>query len=269
MSKRMLSRRRSPDFDARRRTNRVLRALTAVLTAGFWLTSLACSGSGIARNPIPEDRPLPENLDVERIVPSGPSAQYSVDGLVLVPTNNKNARLYIKPPRPHLQRFDKMVLMPTILAYKKKSPQWNERDERAIRMSFRRDLISALEEGEIWPLVDQSDATAMLVRVSIADLDIETDHEADTSSSMTFVTSGGGAVIGVEIFDDESTTPLMRYMERHRLPGGVYSGGDIDLRRVQIVFREFAKRIGSVLRYQYRIVRQIEKNDAAGGRTDQ
>ena len=56
-----------------------------------------------------------EQIMPEQVIPSGEDAERTKDGLVRVRAPTIDALIYVKPPRPHLQRYDRMyVNMPQI-----------------------------------------------------------------------------------------------------------------------------------------------------------
>ena len=56
-----------------------------------------------------------------------------------------------------------------------------------------------------------------------------------------------------------SGDPILRFVERYRLPGGTFSSRDIEAQRLGLVLRAFARRMGDRMESRYRIVRNLER----------
>lgn len=230
------------------------------------MAALACSGFGPNGDSLPpEQRPLPEVIEPSETIPRGEEAEYSPDGLVRVPTPGPLV-VFVKPPRPHLQRYDSMILAEPTLTYRRGTQPWSRREERQILDTFHQALLDTISKGEFWERTNTRGPGTLIVKATVAELDLDTDaNEASTSSATSFVTPGGGAVLGFELFDSTTEQTLMRFLERRRLPGGVYSGSNVDQQRLRVLFRDFAQHLGEALRYQYRIIQEIERREREEG----
>ncbi|GEM_PF-6347624 len=223
---------------------------------------LAAMTACLSTAPTDPASPPPYVEDPTAAIPSGSAAEFTSDGLVRVPSDElRGARLYVRPPRPHLQRFDKMILERPVIEYKKGVRDWTGRKEDDLRGRFRRELLTTLSSEDFWVESRELSPSTVIIRATIADFDPHETGDDSTGSSTSFVNAGGGAVLGFELFDPESRKPLMRYVERYQLPGGVYSGTNVDEQRVQVVMARFARRIGTVLRLQYRVVKDIGERE--------
>lgn len=234
---------------------------TRLPLAAFVVFALAVS---CASGPVtPEDVPLPVVIDPATAIPSGAGAEYSPDGLVRIPIEeNPHAMLYVKPPRPNLQRYDSMILAPSELTYHERTPKRSRRDEQVLLDLFRSDLLHTLREGEFWKRTYERGAKTIIVKATIANLDLDTAaKDVGTTSATTFVEPGGGAFLGFEIFDSLTGDPLIRFMEKRQLPGGIYTGGYVNEQRLRSIFRDFANDLGEALRAHYDAVKEIERNE--------
>ncbi len=201
----------------------------------------------------------------EEVIPTGPEAERTEDGLVRVKTPSRaKAAVFVKPPRPHLNRYDRMVLAPIVIAYKRGGASFSDHDEELLRASFRESLLESIDSGPAWKRVESGGEGVLLARVSVVDVEIQPPAVA-AASQLNYRASGGGVVLVLEFFDSTTKEPLFRFMEKHRLPGGVYAGGAFDRRRVTAAFDDFAEAIGRNLRNQYRIIREIERREAEAG----
>lgn len=233
---------------------------------GLWLVlSVTLLAGCLTRNTrIDATDPLPPFQDPAERIAAIAGPERTPDGLVRIDIGQiQGAALYVRPPRPHLQRFDSMVLADATIEYRERQVRWSPREETEVRKSFRAKLLEALAEGAAWKLTDRASPTTLLVRPTLLDFESGASGGLGEGSSISFIESGGGAVLGFELFDSATGQALMRYVERYRLPGGTYLGDDIERQQVDRVLGAFARRIGSVLAFQYRVIKDIEEREAA------
>jgi hypothetical protein len=196
------------------------------------------------------------------VIPTEPGAERTPDGLVRVKTpRGATAAVFVKPPRPHLQRYDKMWVAPAAITYKEGVRAWSPKDEKQLRRSFRTSLLKSINEGPAWKHAEEPGEDVLYVRVSLIEVDVDS-TATPAGSQMTIRESSGGAIIVLELYDSMTQEPLFRFIEKRKLPGGIFSGGNVDRDRMTTAFRGFARDIGETLRNQYRIIREIERREA-------
>jgi len=197
----------------------------------------------------------------EERIPTGPDVERSPDGLVRVDAPETQARIYVKPPRPYLQRFDRMILGPIQLAYKQGVRGLSAREETGLRNRFRQMLLDSIRRGPAWSLTDRPDEGVLAVRVAVVEIDMSTRDQMSNTSNISFRRANGGAVLIIELYDSATRKPLFRFIERRTLPSGTYSGHGIDQRRLALTFDRFADDLGASLRNHYAIIREIERRE--------
>jgi len=224
-----------------------------LLAGGLGCATGSGDGGSEARVEFTDDM-MPQNL--ER------TGEKTHDGLVRVKSPaGPQVAVYLKPPRPYLQRYDRMILAPVMIRYKAGVKPWTEQHENTLRRSFRKMLLDSLDKGPHWALVEEVDEGVLLVRVSVLDIDI--DRSMQDSSNVSYRQRGGGAVVVFELYDSVTTEPLLRHVERRIMPGGVYSGSNIDRVRLQHTLEDFAHDMGRNLRVFYEVIREIERREQA------
>ncbi|MBW2425612.1 MAG: DUF3313 family protein [Deltaproteobacteria bacterium] len=206
---------------------------------------------------------LPENFMPEDRIPTGEDAERSPDGLVRVEAPESRGLIYVKSPRPHLQRYKRMILAPTEISYRKGGPQFGSLDHDILAKRFRADLIAAINAGPAWERTDRPAEDVLLVRVAIIDVDVQPDL-GGSGSSITYATAAGGAIVAFELAESQTGQPLYRYIERRILPAGVYSGSRVDRQRLAELFGQFARHVGAQLREHYAVIREIERIEQEG-----
>jgi hypothetical protein len=218
--------------------------------------ALSCAGT----QPVDETPVI--KLAIADINPQGISGQHSQDGLVEIsPPDAKSWRFYIKK-RPHLQNYDKVLIARTTIAYRNGVHGWRHRGEQKIRIRLRKALRRSIANGQYWTLASEPDERTLIARISLLDLVVEPRRLRNgfgTTSNVSFVAADGNANVAFELFDATSGEPVLRFIERYRLPGGSFPSGDIDARRLGLVLRAFARRMGDRMESRYRIVRNLER----------
>jgi hypothetical protein len=219
-------------------------------------TFLACTGAH------PVDRAPLLKLAVSDIDPQDISGQQSQDGLVQIsPPDARSWRFYIKE-RSHLKDYDKVIIDRITIGYRSGVDGWKHRDERKIRVRLRKALKRSLANGDYWELTDEVDERTLIARISILDLVVDPRRRRagfESTSRVSFVKADGNASVAFELFDATSGDPILRFVERYRLPAGAFSSRDIEAQRLGLVLRAFARRMGDRMESRYRIVRNLER----------
>ena len=218
--------------------------------------SLSCAGTR-AIDEKPTVKP-----GLERLAPQEISGEVSEDGLVNIsPPDARSWRFFIKQ-RPHLQGYNKVLIAETTIEYRNGVDGWRDRVERKVRARLRKALIRSIATGEYWTADSEVDSRTLIVKISILDLVVQPKRLRSSfasSSNTSFVSADGNATVAFELFDATSGDPVLRFIERYRLPGGSFPCADIDAQRLGLVLRTFANRMGEAMENRYRIVRDLER----------
>lgn len=197
-------------------------------------------------------------------IPSGPDAERSPEGLVRVLTRDPRlGSLWVRPPRPYLLRFDRVMLVPARIEYKASVRGWDAQREKRLRRHFDSSLHRTLARSPGWKLSREPGPGVLLASIAAVELDVKVTQEF-IGSDVHYVSSGGEVVLVLELRDSVSEELLLRFVERRALPGGVFSG-DIDHERVKRAFTRFAADLADQLDNYYAAARQIEQIERERG----
>ncbi len=228
------------------------------LVSSALLLACACAGSsGGVSEQTPDEVFMPEY-----VIPRGDDAERTEDGLVRVDTPKLKALVYVKPPRPRLDRYDRMYVNMPQIRYKRGVRHWEQRDE-AVLMSYLRNVFVEKLSGQVWELVEDPGPGVLFVRISLLEVDIEPARRRSEAST-SFVEAGGGAILALEFFDSETAEPLFRYVEKRELPVGVYSGAAVEQDRLKHAVGDFASNLSRFVETTFGVVREIERRERGG-----
>lgn len=236
---------------------------TPVFASPFPLIALVLVGCSSVNGPVPSAMPgEAAQTQLARIQVDSPPTP---DGLVRVHAPELPGALYVRPPRPHLQPYQRILVVDSSIGYARGVTGWNAAEEEALQRYFDRRITEALSSSSGWDLAKEAGEDVLAVAVGVLDLDIRPDP-AGPSSSVAYVSASRGAVLVVELRDSNSGKLLLRYMEKRVLPSGSYGGGQVDMRRVRRVFSEFAVSAAEHLEDYHATVREIERAETAARR---
>jgi hypothetical protein len=203
---------------------------------------------------------MPADIMPSKRIPSGAEAEKTADGLVRVRAPELPGLLFVKPPRPHLQRYDRMILEPALLTYKPGVPDWSDRQEEQLRRHFDAALEDQLARGAGWAVAKEPGEGVLIVSISAVEMELDTSPGA-TASNVVYASSSGEVTLVLELIDSVSGEPLLRFAERRRLPGGQFSAPDIDLTRLKRTFDQFAVDMRNTLASYHAAVQEIERRE--------
>jgi hypothetical protein len=224
--------------------------VACVLPLGAQLLSCASSGPESAR-----ERHLGR-------IEQGPGARVTSDGLNRVETPRGYGVLYVKAPRPHLYRYDAIVLAPINITYKRGFKPWNDAVEDRLRDHFARTLVRQLEEHTAWKLVEAPGPRVLVLIISALELDLSAIQERTHGSKTTHSAQTGDAILMVDLRDSVSGEPLARFIQKQALPSGMYSGTDIEYQRMRRAFDRFAERAAVTVEEMHSAAREIQAEEA-------
>ena len=223
------------------------------------LFAIACATQGGDVAARPDIGTVP---DPEESILKGARAETSPDGLVRIEAPASTGLVFMKAPRPHLQRYSRMMLGNVRIEYKEHAPSFDKRTDLALREGLRENLRKEIMNREMWELTDEPGPDVLLVRVSLLETDVRPDLGGSGSgSSTTFASASGGAVLVLEVLSSIDPEPLVRIIQRRGLKAGVYSGADVDYGRLKQGFREFAANAAATLHGIHEGQRQIAERE--------
>jgi hypothetical protein len=125
-------------------------------------------------------------------------------------------------------------------------------------------LERELGRSTSWETATQPADDVLLVAVGALELDADTSPVETTGSVTVFTNASGGLLLVMKLMDSITEEPLLRFAERRMLPGGTFSGSQIELLRVMNAFDAFADDLGDSIESYYAAVREIERREAGG-----
>jgi hypothetical protein len=199
----------------------------------------------------------------ERIV-SGSEVEKTADGLVRVRAPELPGLLFVKPPRPHLQRYDRMILEPAYLSYKPGVSGWSDEKEEQLRGYFDAALENHLANGAGWTIAKEPGEGVLTVSISAIEMDLDTSG-GPTGADVVYTSSPAEVTLVLELIDSVSDEPLLRFAERRRLQSGRFYHPYVDLARLKLAFDQFAVDIRQTLENFHAVVQEIERREQQVG----
>jgi len=193
----------------------------------------------------------------------GPEAQVTPDGLNRVETPPDYGVLYVKAPRPHLYRYQGIVVARLNITYKRDVMPWTHAVEDRLRDRFATALEQQLEDHTGWELVDAPGPGVLVLIISALDIDVSAAEERVVGARTTHSAQAGEAILMVDLRDSLGGDPLARFIQKHTLPGGMYSGTDVEYQRVRRAFDRFAHRAALTVEQLRSAAEEVRAEEAA------
>ena len=137
----------------------------------------------------------------------------TVDGLRLVEDTRTDV-VYEKPGM-SLAGYDKVLLGPVSIAYKRGSAELTDRQTARMRREFREALEEALAEGG-YALVTEPAREVLLVEAGIVDLYVNRPTRPSAGRDVLFTATSGEMTLVGELRDSVSGEVLVRFGDRER-----------------------------------------------------
>jgi hypothetical protein len=196
-------------------------------------------------------------------IEQGPGARVTADGLNRVETPPDYGVLYVKAPRPHLYRYHGIVLAPLNITYKRGLTPWSHAVEDRLRDRFATALEQQLEDHTAWELVDSPGPGVLVLIISALEIDVSAVEERVIGARTTHAVQSGEAILMVDLRDSQSGVPLTRFIQKHALPGGMYSGTDVEYKRVRRAFDRFAHQAAVTVEQLRSAAQEIQAEETA------
>lgn len=160
--------------------------------------------------------------------------------------------LFIRPDH-NIGGYDQTYFAPIVISNLSGRDGLGERELAALSESLDKSLRARAEKGEV-AVASEPAPCAMKMVFSIKDIEIDAlMSQIQSGSNTTFITSMGAVTLEVYIRDSLTNTPLLRFTERRRLPGGEIGGsGRGELfsaleKTLDILLADFAIRLREVV----------------------
>lgn len=170
--------------------------------------------------------------------------------------------LFVKAPRPHLERFDRLVLDPVQIEPRDTDLPWSQAVTNRVEKSFTRSLKRKLERQETWRLTEEASGAGLLrMRVRAQDpvvhqmglphVSAAPDAPADPVDKTTLV---------MELYDAETDEVLVQFIARRDLPRARV-GSRVDVDGLRVYYSRFADSMGDSLRQLAQAVEDVRADD--------
>jgi hypothetical protein len=195
-------------------------------------------------------------------IQQGPTAQRNEFGLNRVNIPEGQGILFVKGPRPHLERFDALVLDPVELEPADGDLPWNSSTTNRLRKSFTRTLKRNLKQQKTWAMTNQRGPTVLRLRVYARELAY---HPGLPHVSASRDSSGPGAnrtTLVMELYDSGTDEILVQFIQRRDLPARIQAGSQVEIDRLRVYYSGFAASMGDSVAELARAVEDVRTNDA-------
>lgn len=232
---------------------RPARTLFGTLTVGLSFLLFACASPP---GPTPGEQALSQ-------IQQGPNAERNELGLNRVDIPEGQGILYVKAPRPHLERFQRLALDPVVIEPAEGDLPWSSAVTNRLRKSFTRSLKNKLKKQETWRMTDDSEGPGVLkVRVRAKEPNVGLPHvgaafaeAAQPTNKTTLVT---------ELYDSTTGEVLVQFIARREIPPRIQVGSRVQVDQLRLFYSRFADAIGDSLGQLAQAVEDVKVDDQSG-----
>jgi hypothetical protein len=194
-------------------------------------------------------------------IQQGPTAERNEIGLHRVNIPEGQGILYIKAPRPHLERFDRLTLDPVEIQPDGGDLPWNGAVTNRLRKSFARTLKKNLNQQKTWRLTDERGPGVLRMRVSARDLSVRMGLPHVSAGRNAPAQERNRTTLVMELFDSDSGEILVQFIQRRDLPAGVQTGSRVEIDRLRVYYSGFATSMGDSLGQLAQAVENVRIDD--------
>lgn len=157
--------------------------------------------------------------------------------------------LFLRRPRPDFTQYDAIFVEPPEVYYTEGVVPPVIADDRRLRNAFESAMAEELGPATGLPATKRRGAGVLLIRFEVSNLDLDRNRNGLGQSRVTSIIQPSGNVFFVvEVADDATGTPLVRFAMRRPLPGGIFTGPWWpDLDRARQLFIQFSQDAGENL----------------------
>lgn len=196
-------------------------------------------------------------------IQQGPSAEQNELGLHRVNIPEGQGILYVKAPRPHLERFDRLAIESVQLEPKGGVLPWNDATTNRLRRSFARALEDNLKQQKAWKMTEDSGPGVLGLRVTSRELTLYPGLPHVSVGRGVPVDNGNKTTLVMELYDPTTDEVLVQFIQRRDLPARVHAGSEVEVDRLRIYYSGFANSIGDSLAQLAQAVQDVGKDEKA------
>jgi hypothetical protein len=195
-------------------------------------------------------------------IQQGPTAERNEFGLNRVDIPEGQGILFVKGPRPHLERFDGLILDPVELEPADGALPWNSSTTNRLRKSFTRTLKKNLRQQKTWAMTNQHGPTVLRMRIYARELAF---HPGLPHVSASRNSSGPGpnkTTLVMELYNSSTNEILVQFIQRRNLPARIQAGSRVEIDRLRVYYSGFAASMGDSVAELAQAVEDVRANDA-------
>lgn len=195
-------------------------------------------------------------------IQQGPTAEKNEFGLHRVDLPDGQGILFVKGPRPHLERFDGLALDPVELEPDDGALPWKSSTTNRLRKSFERSLKKSLKQQKTWGMTDKPGPGVLRMRVFARDLSARTGLPHVSASRNSSGPAPNRTTLVMELYNSSTNEILVQFIQRRHLPERVQAGSEVEIDRLRVYYSGFASSMGDSLAELAQAVEDVRENDA-------
>ncbi len=191
----------------------------------------------------------------------GANAQRNEFGLHRVNIPEGQGILYVKAPRPHLERFDRLLIDSVRLEPDEGDLPWKPSTTIRLQRSFTRTLTSNLGQQSTWRLTDESGPGVLGMRVKARKLRFSSRLPHVSASPSARTRSHDKTTLVMELYDSATGDVLVQFIQRRDLPKQIVGGSRSRVDRLRVYYSRFATSMGDSLAELAQAVEDVRAYD--------
>jgi hypothetical protein len=194
-------------------------------------------------------------------IQQGPTAERNELGLNRVDIPDGQGILFVKGPRPHLERFNGLLLDPVKLEPSGGALPWKMSTTNRLRKSFARTLKKNLRQQKTWPMTKEHGPAVLRMRVYARELTYRPGLPHVSASRNSSGPEQNKTTLVMELYDSDTGEILVQFIQRRKLPARVQTGSQVEVDRLRIYYSGFATSMGDSLAELAQAVEDVRAND--------
>lgn len=194
-------------------------------------------------------------------IQQGPSAEKNEFGLHRVDIPEGQGILFVKGPRPHLERFDRLSLDPIELEPSEGALPWKSSTTNRLSKSFARTLKRHLQQQKTWGMTADRGPGVLRMRVFARELSYRPGLPHVGASRNSSGPKRNTTTLVMELYDSQTDEILVQFIQRRNLPSRVQAGSETEVDRLRVYYSRFASSMGDSLSELAQAVEDVKSSD--------
>lgn len=211
------------------------------------------------RTPLPQG-PSPGQQALAQIQ-QGVTAEQNAFGLHRVDIPQSQGILFVKAPRPHLERFDRLSIDAIEIKPIDGDLPWNTATTNRLRKSFARTLKKSIERQDTWQMMRGQGPGILRLRVIATELDIAKGLPPVSAGRYSKTRHRNRTTLVMELYDSTNNELLVQFIQRRNLPPKIYAGTNAEMDRLRLYYSRFASSMGDSLAELAQAVKDVSNDD--------